>query len=250
MALRGVVFDLDGVLIDSIQVMREAFGRAYAETGGVGPAPFDAYLPHLGRHMPDTLKLMGLPERMYPVFVRHSRDLVHRVNPCPGAAQLLDDLRARGLALAVATGKVRDRAEHVLSAVGLLDRLDAVTGSDEVPRGKPAPDIVLLALDRLGLAPEEAVIVGDSPLDLLAGRAAGVRVAAALWGQGSRDELLTHTPDAAAASCAELGELLHRLARTRPTRSARSAQPAQPVHQAGSAQPAGSARSAHPGAER
>jgi AHBA synthesis associated protein len=225
MSLRGVVFDLDGVLIDSIHVMREAFQRAYAETGGVGAAPFDDYLPHLGRHMPDTLRLMQLPAQMYPVFVRHSRELVHRVSPCPGAAELLDGLRAAGLALAVATGKARDRADHVLAAVGLLPRVDAVTGSDEVAHGKPAPDIVLLALDRLSLAPAEAVMVGDSPLDLAAGRAAGVRVAATLWGQGSRDQLLASRPDLVAASCAELGTLLHRLAHTEAhaeTRDARS----------------------------
>lgn len=223
MPLRGVVFDLDGVLIDSIHAMREAFRRAYVETGGTGPPPFDEYLSNLGRHMPDILRLMDLPAEMYPIFVRHSRELVHRVTPYPGAAELLDGLRAAGLALGVATGKARDRADHVLAAVGLLDRLDSVTGSDEVRHGKPAPDIVLLALDRLGLAPDEAVMVGDSTLDLLAGRAAGVPVAAAVWGQGSRDELLASEPDLVAGSCAELGTLLHRLAGTAgPTRPAQA----------------------------
>lgn len=208
MAVKAVVFDLDGVLIDSIEVMREAFQRSYNQVVGPGPAPFEDYLRHLGRHMPDTLKLMGLPEAMYPPFVEFSKELVHKVPPCEGAEELLDELRAAGIALGVATGKVRYRADHVLDAVGMLPKLDAVTGSDEVPHGKPEPDIVLLAVKRLGVEPAEAIMVGDSPLDLVAGQAAGTRVAAALWGQGTREELLACQPDLVAGSCAELATLL------------------------------------------
>jgi AHBA synthesis associated protein len=160
MSLSTVVFDLDGVLVDSIEVMREAFEGAYAEVVGEGPAPFEAYLPNLGRHMPDILEIMGLPPEMYPAFARHSAKLLHRVPMSPGADVLLDDLRAVGMAITVATGKSRERAEDVLREVGLLDRIDAVCGSDEVARGKPAPDIVLLALRRVGAPPAEAVMVG------------------------------------------------------------------------------------------
>jgi AHBA synthesis associated protein len=213
MAVQAIIFDLDGVLIDSIEVMREAFQRAYNEVVGPGPAPFDDYVPHLGRHMPDTLALMGLPAAMYEPFVRLSRELVHRVKVCDGAGPLLDELRGTGLGLAVATGKVRARAEHVLAATGLLGKLDVITGSDEVAHGKPAPDIVRLALQRLGVPAAGAVRVGDAPLDLMAGQAAGTMVAAALWGQGSRTDLLACQPDLVAASCAELGAILGKLAR-------------------------------------
>lgn len=209
--VHAVVFDLDGVLIDSIDVMRRAFDLAHKEIVGVGDAPFQDYLPHLGRHMPDTLRIMGLPAEMYPRFVWHSRQLVGEVPQCDGADDLLDGLRRAGVALAVATGKAHDRAEHVLAAVGLLDRLDAVVGSDEVARGKPAPDIVLLALDRIGVAPAQAIMVGDSPLDLVAGRSAGTRVAAALWGQGAESDLLACTPDLVALSCRELAGALREL---------------------------------------
>ncbi len=217
MPFRAVVFDLDGVLVNSIDAMHEAFQRAYNEVAAPGPAPFSEYVTHLGRHMPDTLQIMGLPADMYPAFVRFSRELVHQVPPCEGAGELLDGLRTAGTALAVATGKAQDRAEHVLGAVGLLGRLDAVVGSDEVARGKPAPDIVLLALDRLGVEPDDAVMVGDSPLDLRAGQAAGTTVAAALWGQGRPADLLACAPDIVGRSCADLATQLR--ARAGPART-------------------------------
>lgn len=205
---RAVVFDLDGVLIDSIAVMRTAFQRAYNQTVGAGDAPFEEYLSHLGRHMPDTLKIMGLPAGMYEPFVRESRALVHLIEPCDGAPALLHKLRAARIPLAVATGKSHDRAVEVLTATGLAALVDAVVGSDEVEHGKPAPDIVLLALDKLGVQPEHAVMVGDAVLDIQSGRAAGTRVVAGLWGQGDEAELLASTPDMVARSCGELGDLL------------------------------------------
>ncbi|MEH0467400.1 HAD-IA family hydrolase [Streptomyces sp. B21-097] len=207
---RAVVLDLDGVLIDSIHVMRRAFQRAYDLTVGDGEAPFEEYLTHLGRHMPDTLAIMGLPAGMYEPFVVESRRLVHEIEPCPGAAELLAGLREAGVPTAVATGKTHGRAVEALTATGLRHLVDAVCGSDEVAHGKPAPDIVLLALEKIGAAAEGAVMVGDSVLDLRAGRAAGTRTAAGLWGQGDREELLAHRPELVAGSCAELAALLHR----------------------------------------
>ena len=89
MAIQAVVFDLDGVLVDSIEVMQEAFQRAYNEVVGPGEAPIEEYLRHLGRHMPDSLALMGLPAAMYEPFVRFSRDLVHHIPACEGACRSL-----------------------------------------------------------------------------------------------------------------------------------------------------------------
>jgi AHBA synthesis associated protein len=204
----AVVFDLDGVLIDSDEAMRQAFQAAYEHIGGTGEAPFTEYRQHLGRHMPETLKIMGLPETMYVPFVRESARLAHLLRPYQGAEQLLVGLRATGTRIAVATGKTHDRAEHALEAVGLRGYVEEVVGSDEVPHSKPAPDIVREALRRLGCAPADSLMVGDSPLDLLSGRAAGTRTAAALWGQGDAATLCAEKPDLTAASAEELADLL------------------------------------------
>ena len=88
-----------------------------------------------------------------------------------------------------------------------VERLEILIGSDHVERGKPAPDPILLALERMGAAPEDAVYIGDSTSDLAAGRAAGTRTAAALWGPLTRAELAPHAPDVWLETPHEIAEL-------------------------------------------
>ncbi|QFQ97793.1 HAD-IA family hydrolase [Streptomyces phaeolivaceus] len=192
-----VVFDLDGVIVDSFPVMREAFTIAYAEVIGDGKAPFEEYERHLGRYFPDIMKLMGLPLEMEEPFVRESYRLAGRVPLFAGVTPVLEELRERGFRTAIATGKAGVRARHLLETLGVLHHFDHVLGSDEVARAKPAPDIVLRALELLGARPEEAMMVGDAVTDISAARAAGVATVAALWGECDAAELLAAAPDVA-----------------------------------------------------
>ncbi|MDJ0462529.1 HAD-IA family hydrolase [Streptomyces sp. H27-C3] len=192
---RTVVFDLDGVLIDSFQVMRQAFALAYHEVVGPGEPPFDEYRTHQGRYLPDIMRLMGLPLAMEGPFVEASQRLIREVKVYPDVPLLLKRLRESGVRTAIATGKSGERARGVLDVVGLLPLLDAVVGSDEVPRPKPAPDIVLEGLRRIGGSPGSAVMVGDAVIDLQAGRSAGTATAAALWGETSAGPLRDEQPD-------------------------------------------------------
>ncbi|EWM18660.1 HAD-IA family hydrolase [Kutzneria sp. 744] len=192
---RVVVFDLDGVLVDSFAVMRQAFTIAYAEVVGPGPAPFEEYNRHLGRYFPDIMRIMGLPLAMEQPFVRESYRLSREVHVFDGIRELLHTLRARGLRLAVATGKSGRRARALLDELGLLSMFDHVIGSDEVARPKPAPDIVLRALDLLGADPADAMMVGDAVTDLRSAWDAGVLAVAATWADFDDTELLATEPD-------------------------------------------------------
>ncbi|MFC7987028.1 HAD-IA family hydrolase [Streptomyces sp. NPDC057336] len=200
----AVVFDLDGVLVDSFAVMYEAFAVAYKEVVGDGPAPFDEYRRHLGRFFPDIMRIMGLPLEMEEPFVRESYRLASQVPVFDGVVELLTTLRVRGLRLAVATGKSGDRARSLLGRLGLLPFFDHVIGSDEIARPKPAPDIVEHALDLMGFSPEQAVMVGDAPTDIASAHGAGVTSAGALWALSDTDELLAAQPDIVLARPADL----------------------------------------------
>ncbi|MFG1658527.1 HAD-IA family hydrolase [Micromonospora chersina] len=202
--IRAVVFDLDGVVVDSSAVMREAFSIAYAEVVGAGPAPFDEYNKHMGRYFPDIMRLMGLPLEMEEPFVRESYRLAHRVPLFPGVRDTLEALHERGVRMAIATGKSGPRARSLLDLLGVLSLFDHVIGSDEVPRPKPAPDIVLRALDLLGIPPQQAMMVGDAVTDLTSGRDAGVTTVATTWHGGDVAALLAAAPDLVAHKPDEL----------------------------------------------
>jgi AHBA synthesis associated protein len=191
----AVIFDLDGVIVDSFAVMSEAFAAAYAEVVGDGPAPFEEYRRHQGRYFPDIMRIMGLPLAMEEPFVRESYRLAHRVTVFDGVVELLLTLRVRGLRLAVATGKSGPRARSLLDRLGLLPFFAHVIGSDEVARPKPAPDIVRRALSLLDVPAEQAIMVGDAPTDLASAQGADVASAAALWASPDEEELLAAGPD-------------------------------------------------------
>ncbi|WP_067800081.1 HAD-IA family hydrolase [Actinomadura formosensis] len=191
----AVVFDLDGVIVDSFAVMREAFAIAYAEVVGDGPAPFEEYRRHLGRYFPDIMRIMNLPPALEEPFVRESYRLADRVTVFDGVVGLLLTLRVRGLRLAVATGKSGPRARSLLDRLGLLPFFEHVIGSDEVARPKPAPDIVRHALSLLDVPAERAIMVGDAPTDMTSAQGADVAAAAALWAGPDEAELLATGPD-------------------------------------------------------
>jgi AHBA synthesis associated protein len=192
----AVIFDLDGVVVDSFAVMSEAFAIAYAEVVGDGPAPFEEYRRHLGRYFPDIMRIMDLPLAMEEPFVRESYRLAGEVTVFDGVTELLLTLRARGLRLAIATGKSGPRARSLLDTLGLLPFFEHVIGSDEIARPKPAPDIVEKALSLLGVQADRAIMIGDAPTDLASAQGAGVASAAAMWAPPEDvDALLAGNPD-------------------------------------------------------
>lgn len=193
--LRAVVFDLDGVLVDSHEMMAVAFAAAYAEVVGDGPAPFARYQGYQGLYFPEIMRRMGLPLEMEGPFVRESYRLESRIPVVGGVLDLLGALRERGVRLAVATGKAGVRARSLLTTLGVIGYFDEVIGSDEVDHPKPAPDIVHKALRLLDVPPEAAVMVGDAPADIASGRGAGVTTAAATWATVDEADLLAAGPD-------------------------------------------------------
>jgi pyrophosphatase PpaX len=107
----------------------------------------------------------------------------------PGAGEVVRALRAAGHPIAVVTAKIEAGAERTLRHVGLREQVDLIVAADTVARCKPDPMPVHHALDRLGRTPREAVMVGDSPHDLAAGRGAGTATAGVCWGAATREAL-------------------------------------------------------------
>jgi phosphoglycolate phosphatase-like HAD superfamily hydrolase len=122
--------------------------------------------------------------------------------------RVLETAEANGWQLAVFTGKGRSSAIFTLQQLGLLPRLAIVVSSDDVPRHKPAPDGIMAILKHCQAEPVHALVVGDSPADIQAGKAAGCRTAAALWGAFSREAVLAAAPHYALHQPSDLLPLL------------------------------------------
>jgi AHBA synthesis associated protein len=202
--LDAVVFDLDGVLVNSFEVMCLAFAHAYREVVGDGEPPFEVYRTHLGGYFPEIMRKMGLPLELEGPFVSESYRLASRVPLYAGVREMLTELHDRGIRTAVATGKSGVRARSLLDGLGVLHLFDHVIGSDEVARPKPAPDIVLHALELMDVDKSAAVMIGDAVYDLESARSAGVMAIAALWGECDREVLLNAGPDLSVESPEEL----------------------------------------------
>ncbi len=135
---------------------------------------------------------------MRETYVAYQRS-VHDglVKPFPGAGSVLAELRGRGVRLGVVTSKGGRIARRTMEVCGLWGAVDVVVAGDEVGRGKPDPEPVFKALDALDLGggAAEVLLVGDSPVDLRAGRAAGTLTAAVTWGPHEPSVLHSEKPD-------------------------------------------------------
>jgi HAD superfamily hydrolase (TIGR01509 family) len=177
--MTAVIFDCDGTLVDSEPLARAAWEHALVPYGytvteedveaGVG-LPFPSVYAYFAERVP-------LPDHDV-VWTAFSTELFHLIDTqlvrFEDAIAAARELRARGVPVAVASSSPRERLHRTLGRAGLLGAFDVTVAGDEVARGKPAPDMFLLAAKRLGVEPRACVVIEDSPPGVQAGRAAGM----------------------------------------------------------------------------
>jgi HAD superfamily hydrolase (TIGR01509 family) len=192
----GLIFDLDGTLVDTVYAHVFAWQRALANCGlsidgwrihrriGMSGGLFTrAVARELGRELTDA-EAEEIQQRHGELF----RELLPERRPLPGAPELLADLRARGVTHGIATSGRRPEINASLAALGVPDDVVVVERGD-VARAKPEPDLFVECARRLGAAPAECYVVGDAVWDLLAARRAGMLSIGLLTGGYGSDEL-------------------------------------------------------------
>ena len=192
MSFDAVLFDLDGTLLDSIDLILESY-RHTLRAHGLPPRARADVLSGLGTTLEDQFARWGCEpvEAFIATYVEHNLR-VHDdlVRPYPGVNAVVDALHATATPLAVVTSKRRRGADRGLRALRLSERFDTLVCGDEVEHPKPHPEPVLRALSALGVEPSERVaFVGDASHDVRSGNAAGVRTIAVTWGAGTRVDL-------------------------------------------------------------
>lgn len=180
--LGAVIFDMDGLLLDTERLARQAWQQALADWGYT--VPDDLYLSVIGRTAVSTREVFrqGLgPDLPLDEVIRRKDQYLaalyaQAIPVQPGVFDVLDYLDTWGLPRAVASSTVRARVLFKLERTGLLDRFPVVVGGDEVPHGKPAPDLFLAAAQRLNVVAAACLVLEDSDAGVGAAVAAGMRV--------------------------------------------------------------------------
>ena len=187
-----MLFDLDGTLVDTVPFILAAVRHTFE---GQPRTPTDAeWIAGIGTPLRDQLQaLAASPELAEPLYQRYRTYWLQHHDAAthlfPGAAWTVRALRAAGHPIGVVTAKISTGAERTLRHVGLLDQVDVVVAADTVERSKPDPMPVRHALEQLDRLPGEAVMIGDSPHDLAAGRGAGTATVGVCWGAAPREAL-------------------------------------------------------------
>lgn len=183
MMKRAVIFDMDGLMLDSERIAFSAWKRACLEAGH--PISDETILAMVGRTTSDSEQI--LREAMGPDFplqevkerrIRYTDMEIHEqgMPVKPGLCELLDLLDRAGVSKGVATSTTRARAMMKLGKAGIANRFPVIVAGNEVQRGKPAPDIYLLTAERLSVPPHDCVVLEDSDPGVFAAHAAGMQV--------------------------------------------------------------------------
>ena len=205
---RAVLFDLDGTLIDSIELIVDSYHHTFS-THGLPVVEREAIIEGIGTPLRTVFGAMTNDAASIDQWIATYREfnLLHhdtRVRAFPGAVEMVQRISAAGRQLALVTSKNHAGARRGLELVGLGDAFEAVVGADDVTRPKPDAEPVLRALELLGRSPDEVVFIGDSHHDIASGRAAGVKTIAVCWGPFDRDHLGGCGPDYICASPEEV----------------------------------------------
>jgi len=215
MKYKAVLFDLDGTLLDTLTDLTNSVNLTMEECGYPTRTPreirsflgngarilVESAMPPEARD-PETVDKTLARYRIH--YAKHCREATA---PYPGIAQLLEQLHENGVKIAIVSNKP-DTATEELAAQYFPETADAAVGASEQVAIKPAPDMVYLALKKLGVSRGEAAFVGDSEVDIATAKAAGMDGIAVTWGFRDEDELIRAGAAALAHDAAELVALL------------------------------------------
>jgi pyrophosphatase PpaX len=211
----AILFDLDGTLADSVELILGAFRHTFNTHLGSVPAD-QAWIAGMGTPLSSQIRALVADEALIEPMTATYRDWQNQhhdalLREFEGVRETLSLLHDRGHEMALVTSKATEAAARALRLIGIDALLSQVVGLDSTTSHKPNPEPVLHALAQLRRDPRDAIFVGDSPHDIAAGNAAGVFTVAALWGPFSRQTLEAAHPGGLIADIRDLPPLIEDL---------------------------------------
>jgi pyrophosphatase PpaX len=206
-----VLFDLDGTIVDSGWMILASYRHATTSVLGKD-FPDEVLLANVGAgDLEEQMREFDLEkaDELAKAYREFYAPLHSELQAFPGMLDLLQKLDDEDRHVGIVSAKRHDIVKLATDALGFGDRLDVVVGSDEAPRGKPHPDQILDALERLGAEPDHTAYVGDAPFDIAAAKNAGVHAIGVTWGGiHTRERMETEGPDAVVDTAEELYAVL------------------------------------------
>jgi 2-phosphoglycolate phosphatase len=203
----AVIFDFDGTLADSYAAIASSVNHVRAQHG-LAALTVDEVKKHVGRGpeylLEHTVPDCRLREDLLCYRAHHPSVMVGLTRLLPGAAELLAALAKAGKKIGLCSNKPRLFSQELLRHLGMAQYFDVVLGPEDVPSPKPAPDMLLRALQRLALPAAQVLYVGDMTVDIQTARAAGVSVWAVATGSEERLALEQARPDRLLANLQEM----------------------------------------------
>lgn len=196
--LDTVLFDNDGTLVDTYDLILESFHHAVRNVLGHDIAD-EKLMAKVGQPLLTQMWDFTDDPAVHEELLLTYREFNHRIHDervslFPGVREGLERLREEGFKMGVVTSKMSPLARRGLEVLEVAEFFDCLVGADSCSKHKPDPDPILMGCDLLGATPESCVYVGDSPYDLQASNAAGTLSVAALWGMFDEDVLCAENP--------------------------------------------------------
>ncbi|KGA84702.1 pyrophosphatase PpaX [Lysinibacillus fusiformis] len=197
MAVKALLFDFDGTLLNTNELIIQTFMHVLNERFPGQFSPKDC-LKFIGPSLKQTFNDIAPGEEEALIAKYRAWNLEHHdelVSQYPDVVSTLEQLKAQGILLAIVSTKRNDTIDRGLSILGATHLFDVRIGTDNVKNVKPDPEPVLLALERLGVGKDDAIMIGDNSHDIEAGHRAGVRAAGVAWAIKGEAYLQQYQPE-------------------------------------------------------
>ena len=215
--IKAVIYDFDGVLVDSNEAWAEIYGKAMNAAGVKKKFTYDDIKHHYGKSYIEVFKGTNpkfkhnedVLEVMYSNFLNLATkdEFLHSFNTIGGIKGSLAELKKR-FKLAVGSGNSKRLLNRFLEKLGLMEYFDFVISGNDVKNGKPSPDMLLKVIEHFRIKPDEAVYVGDTTNDVIAAKRAKMRCVVVLTGALDREEAEQLKPDFIIEDATKLPEVL------------------------------------------
>lgn len=193
--IRLCIFDFDGTLGNTVNVILNTLKATFTEMG-LQQMTDDEYRSTIGLPLEECFSTLGAKDeahakecaatyrRIFPSF-----DTENAVTLFPNVLETLGQLKANGMIIAIASSRRHVSLDNYINRLGLKSMVSYAVGADDVEHAKPHPEPVETILATFGIKPDECIVIGDAPYDIIMGKSAGCLTCAVSYGNGTRDEL-------------------------------------------------------------